>query len=134
VKTVYDTCVYIDFLRDGRHLDLFSSRHQIRYLSSVVMMELLAGARKPEQRRLLDRMFVPYSKALRLISLDANHFYKAGECLSSLGMRRKEIHMGLSHDVLIAISALSIGATLFTSNKKDFSQIQALLPVKVEYL
>lgn len=98
------------------------------------MMELLAGARKPEQRRLLDRMFAPYSKALRIVSLDANHFYKAGECLSQLGMKRKEIHMGLSHDVLIAISAISIGAMLYTSNKKDFSRIQGLLPVKIEYL
>ncbi len=98
------------------------------------MMELLAGARKLEQRRFLDRLFAPYSKALRLISLDANHFYKAGECLAHLGAGRKEIHLGLSHDVLIAISALSIGATLYTSNKKDFSKIQTLLPVKLEYL
>ncbi|MGK5088455.1 PIN domain-containing protein [Bdellovibrionota bacterium FG-2] len=134
MKTIYDTCIYIDYLRSGKHRELFCSRQQIRYLSLVVMMELLAGARKPEQRRLLDRMFVPYSKALRLISLEANHFYKAGECLSHLGAGRKEIHLGLSHDVLIAVSALSIGATLYTSNKKDFSQIQALLPLKIEYL
>jgi predicted nucleic acid-binding protein len=98
------------------------------------MMELTAGVRTTEQRRVVDRLFLPYSKAQRLISLQSNHYYKAGECLSRLRAKRKEIHMGLSHDVLIALSALSVGATLYTSNKKDFSQIAALLPVKVEYL
>ncbi|MBI3535047.1 MAG: PIN domain-containing protein [Deltaproteobacteria bacterium] len=134
MKVVYDTCIYIDFLRSGQHQDLFTSRDQIRYLSAVVMMELLSGARTPEHRRALDRLFLPYSKAHRLISLDVNHFYKAGDCLSHLRAKKNDIHLGLSHDVMIAISALSVGATLYTSNSKDFIRIQELLPVKTEYL
>jgi predicted nucleic acid-binding protein len=134
VKAVYDTSVYIDFLRTGQHRDLFTSRNQIRYLSPIVMMELLAGGRTPELRRKLDRLFLPYSKANRLISLQANHYYKAGECLAGLGAKRRDIHLGLSHDVLIAVSALSVGATLYTTNRKDFSRIGALLPVALEYL
>jgi predicted nucleic acid-binding protein len=134
VKAVYDTCVYIEFLRSAKHQELFASRHQIRYLSPVVMMELLAGARTPELRRALDRLFLPYSKAQRLISIDGNHFHKAGECLARLRAKRREIHLGLSHDVLIGLSALSIGATLYTSNRKDFSLIQSLVPLKVEFI
>ncbi|MBI3535044.1 MAG: hypothetical protein HY072_06115 [Deltaproteobacteria bacterium] len=56
------------------------------------------------------------------------------DCLSHLRTKKNDIHLGLSHDILIAISALSVGATLYTSNSKDFIRIQELLPVKTEYL
>jgi predicted nucleic acid-binding protein len=110
------------------------ARDQIRYLSPIVMMELLAGGRKPELQKDLDRLFAPYSKAQRLIHLQSSHYYKAGECLARLAAKRKEIHLGLSHDILIAVSALSVGATLFTTNRKDFIQIRNFLPVKLEFL
>ena len=134
MKVVYDTCVYIDFLRSGRREEIFLSRHHIRYLSPIVMMELEAGARISEQKSALDRLFLPYSKAQRVIGLQANHFFKAGECLARIRAKRRDIHLGLSHDVLIAISALSLGATLHTSNRRDFSMIGDLLPVKIEFV
>jgi predicted nucleic acid-binding protein len=134
MKVVYDTCIYIDFLRAGRHHDLFMSREHIRYLSPVVVMELLAGARGPSSRKYLDRLFQPYSKAQRMITLHSNHYYKTGECIARLKAKRGEVGVGLSHDILIAISALSVGATLFTSNRKDFSKIQEYIPFRAHYL
>lgn len=130
MKVVYDTCIYIEFLRSGQYEDIFRDRSHIRYLSPIVMMELVAGVRNQKQRRGLEKLFLPYSKAHRLIDLNTNHYFKAGEILSKL----KAGSTHLSHDILIAMSALSVGAKLVTSNKKDFQRIAKLLPVKVSYL
>jgi len=131
VKALYDTCIYVDFLRSGKHGDLLSDRNQFRYLSPVVILELMAGAHRPIQQRALDRLFLPYSKAARIVRLDPNHYYKAGQCLAAL---RGPASKTLSHDILIAISALSIGATLFTSNRGDFEKIRRHVPFRVEYV
>ena len=50
MKVVYDTCLYIDFLRNRDHEDIFLERNQIRFLSPVVLMELLAGVRKNKDK------------------------------------------------------------------------------------
>ncbi len=47
-------------------------------------------------------------------------FLKAGEIMQSVNSEFGDISHGFSHDVLIALSASTIGATLFTSNKRDF--------------
>ena len=130
MKVVYDTCLYIDFLRSSERLPLFLDRSFIRFLSPIVMMELMAGARTPRHRKILDRLFYPYSRAHRMISLNPQIYYKGGEALAKIG----PAHKGLSHDILIALSAASIGATLFTSNRKDFEKISRFVPVRVEYV
>lgn len=43
--------------------------------------------------------------------------------LADLGLLSK----GISHDVLIALCAQSVGATVLTSNKKDFQNIARYL-------
>lgn len=135
MKVVYDTCLYIDLLRSAKHMDLFTARHHIRFLSPIVLLELRAGVRTSKQLRVVERLLYPYSRAERIIRLEATHFHKAGEILSNLAMREKSIILGLSHDVLIAISAFSIGATLFTSNRKDFYPISRRLPfLKIQYM
>lgn len=134
MKVIYDTCVYIEFLRSGEHAEQFSAREHVRYLSSVVMMELCAGARTRPHQKLLERLFHPYSKAQRLVTPTAGQFRSAGECLARLAAQRQDVHRGLSHDILIATAALGIGATLFTSNQKDFERIRKFIPVSVEYL
>lgn len=121
MKVLYDTCLYIDFLRSGKHESLFTERTHIRYLSPMVLLELHAGARTKRQQKVVEKLFRPYLKADRVITLRAEHYEAAGRCLASLAKRNTGL--GLSHDVLIALSAKSIGATLFTHNKRDFSRI-----------
>lgn len=133
MKVVYDTCLYIDLLRSGDRLSLFRDRNHIRYLSPIVVMELMAGARTPKQRKIVDQLIAPYSKAKRLLFLSPSLYYKAGECLAKLPAQQVP-KKGFSHDLLIALSALSIGATLFTSNKDDFARIRRYIPITVEYL
>jgi predicted nucleic acid-binding protein len=134
MKVVYDTCLYVDLLRSAARLALFTDRSQIRYLSPVVLMELMAGARTPQQRKVVDRLLKPYSKAHRIIHLGANLFYKAGQCLARMGRHGIQLHKGLTHDLLIALSAASIGATLFTGNKKDFERIGKFVDVEMRYV
>ncbi len=131
MKVVYDTCLYIDLLRSSQRLELFQQRSHIRFISPIVVMELRAGAINTALQRIVDQLLSPYSKASRIIELHSNLYYKAGECLAKLN---KEIRKskGFSNDLLIALSAISIGATLFTSNHKDFEKISKILPLKWE--
>ncbi len=130
MKVVYDTCIYIDLLRSRQRMGLFEDRAHIRFMSPIVMMELRAGAINSHLQKIVDQLLEPYSKALRIIELHSNLYYKAGDCLSKL--RRVVPHRGFSNDLLIALSAISIGATLFTSNCKDFEKISKVLPLKWE--
>lgn len=132
MKVVYDTCLYIDLLRGFERLALFTDRTHIRYMSPVVIMELLAGAKTPRQKKVVDKLIHPYSKASRLISISSGLFYKAGCCLEKL--QASQLSKGFTHDLLIALSAASVGAVLFTSNKKDFARIARQVPVKMEYV
>jgi predicted nucleic acid-binding protein len=127
MKVVYDTCIYVDFLRDARFEELFYDRAMFRFLSPIVIMELRAGAKTSAQIKALDRMFLPYSKSQRIISLSANMFLKAGEIIQRVNSEFGAISHGFSHDVLIALSASTIGATVFTSNKRDFEKISKYL-------
>ena len=130
MKALYDTCVYIDYLRETKRADLFSAKDQIRFLSPIVMMELVAGVRGARQSRTLDQLFAPYLRASRIVHLETKHYYKAGNCISKLGVYSK----GISNDILIALSASAVGATLFTSNKADFDKLRHRIPLKVEFV
>lgn len=129
MKVVYDTCLYIDLLRSANRLPLFQDRSFIRFLSPIVVMELLAGAQTSRERKTLDKLFRPYDKAGRIIPMGSNLFSRAGQCLSKMGS-----HRGLAHDVLIALSAVSIGATLLTNNRRDFERIAKFVPLRAQYV
>lgn len=133
MKVLYDTNLYINLLRNQAHLSLFTDRSHVRFLCPIVMMELIAGAQTRRQKRAVDQLIDPYSRAGRIIPVTTSIFYKAGQCLAKLKIK-KSISPGFSHDVLIAFSALSIGATLFTNNKKDFEKIAYYVPLKVEFI
>jgi len=61
-------------------------------------------------------------------------YQEAGEVLrklqDSLGYTLASAH-GLVNDVLIALSALSIGAVVITQNDRDFATIQKIRPFKL---
>jgi predicted nucleic acid-binding protein len=134
MKAVYDTCVYIDFLRESKHDDLFYDRGMFRFLSPVVVMELRAGAKTTVQLKALNRLFSPYTKSQRIISMNANMFLKAGEIIQNVNSEFGAISQGFSQDVLIALSASTIGATLFTSNKRDFEKISRYLNFRLKII
>lgn len=110
------------------------NRTHIRYLSPIVVMELTVGIRTAHDRKIVDALFEPYFKAKRIIPINSVLYYKVGECLASLAKRYGKAVTSFSHDILIALSAFSMGSTLFTSNRKDFEKISKIVPVRIEYV
>ena len=136
-KTVIDTNVYVDWLNEGLHADVIFEQGTIRYLSAVVLMELSAGARKLSDRRLLRSLFSAFRRAGRVLAPTIAVFEEAGWVLGAMRSRLGYDVRGsvsLSHDVLIALSARSIGATVVTQNGTDFEAIRSVHPFSLVVL
>lgn len=126
-KVVPDTNILIDWLRERIHGDLLFGPGLVRYLSSIVAMELYAGAHLRKDKEGVDRIYTIFDKTRRILVPERNLFPRAGLVLDELrtkhGYDLKKA-FSLSHDVLIALSALSIGAIILTANRRDFLAIQ----------
>ena len=128
-RLVVDTSIYIDFLNQGRHEDVLFQPRTVKYLSAVVLMELLAGASRVQDRRVLRGIERTFSRTGRVLVPTATVFAEAGELLQRLARQcayRLSSSNTLVNDVLIALSARSIGATVVTRNERDYEAIRAL--------
>jgi predicted nucleic acid-binding protein len=128
-RLVVDSGIYIDWLNAGRHEEVLFGRGQIKYLSAVVLMELRAGAFSAHDRRLVRQLETTFLRVRRVVTPTASVFAEAGEVLKRLQAERgyniKRSH-SVVNDVLIALSARSIGAVVATQNARDFRAIQAI--------
>jgi predicted nucleic acid-binding protein len=97
-------------------------------------MELRAGAFSPSDRRLVQRVERAFAKAGRILVPSRAVFAEAGDALRRLQADRG-FHIETSHsivaDVLIALSAQSIGATVVTQNERHYRAIQAIRPFQL---
>lgn len=131
-KVVLDTNLYVDWLNRGSHEALFAGPGLIRYLPAVVHMELGAGATTRNAQRALEKLVRTYRSVGRLVVLDDQAFDAAGSALRSLRKRGLEIRRAsLVNDVLIALSARAVGATLITADT-DYARIAAVLDFRFE--
>jgi hypothetical protein len=135
-RLVIDTNIYIDWLNAGRHDEVLFQRDTIKHLSAVVLMELRAGACSSADRRLVRRVESAFEKAGRILAPSRSVFAEAGDALRRL--QERGFHIEASHsivnDVLIALSARSIGATVVTQNERDFRAIQAVRPFELRVI
>jgi predicted nucleic acid-binding protein len=133
-RVVIDTNVYIDWFNAGRHEDVLFQRDAVKHLSAVVLMELRAGTFVARDRRLVQRVESAFARAGRILLPTRLVFTEAGEVLRRLQARRG-FHLATSHsivnDVLIALSARSIGATVVTQNGDHYRAIQAVSPFQL---
>jgi len=133
-RVVIDTNVYVDWINRGAHEDVLFQRDTVKYLSAVVVMELRAGAFAQRDRRLLRGLEAAFERARRVLVPSREVFADAGNALRSL-QTRTSYRLGGSHsianDVLIALSARSIGATVITQNERDYRAIQAVRPFRL---
>src|SRR5437667_7998588 len=139
-RLVFDTSVYIAILRDGRFAASFRERYRRdvprTHMCSVVVQELLAGARTARHRRLAAALYEPFERARRIVVPTHRVWKHAGMVLSMLWNRlpavRSRVARGLVNDALIALTARSIGAAVVTRNERDFRLIRGIRPFDLE--
>ena len=128
-----DTDLYIDLIQSGGTLpiirELYVKDTPGIYFSSVVIQELLAGARLPAAKRRVETLFRPFERVGRIVTPSHRHWKDAGDVLAKVLALRPNLKSklpALVNDCLLALSARSIGATLYTRNRDDFVLIQSL--------
>ena len=133
IKLVLDTNLYVGWLNQGLYEALVVGPGFVRYLSSVVQMELRVGASTRPARRLLDHLVRAHAASSRLVAPSTSVFDEAGLVLRALRMAGREVrHAALVNDVLIALSARRLGATLYTANADDFTAIRRVRDFNLE--
>src|SRR5262245_12793736 len=131
-KVLLDTNVYIGWLNQGLHEELMVGPGLVRYLSAVVQMELRIGAKMLPARRAVDQLSRAYRAAGRVIAPSAELFDQAGRTLQRLHEIGREVRRSsMVNDVLIALSARSLGATVLTADE-DYEAIRSVLDFKLE--
>jgi len=127
-----DTDLYIDLIQSGTSLpfirEIYDKDAPGIYFSSVVAQELLAGARTPAGRKRVEILFRPFERVGRVVTPSHNHWKGAGEILAGVLRERPDLRdklPALVNDCLLALSARSLGATLYTRNRDDFTLLQS---------
>ncbi|MBI1727789.1 MAG: hypothetical protein HYR50_11025 [Candidatus Rokubacteria bacterium] len=124
----------MDWLNAGRHEAALFQPDAVKYLSALVMMELYAGVFSPRDRRIVRSLVTAFDRAGRILVPSDTIFEDAGHTLRALqesrGYRVAGTH-SLVNDVLIALSVRAIGATVPTSNARDFAAIRGVRSFKL---
>jgi predicted nucleic acid-binding protein len=130
-KVLLDTSVFIDYLRHQLHAEWVFGRvgYTIRFLSSVVLMELRLGADTLPRRRVVDRIKTAFPDS-RLIAPTPELFDRAAVLFREIHGDPSQMvdRLGPVNDLLIGLTAWHIGATVVTCNIGDFRRIQRRLP------
>ena len=137
MKVMFDTNIYISFIRNRSHSAVLEQRGTVKYLSAIVLMELWAGGRTKKAERLLYQLQKPYKNAHRIVTLNSEHYITIGQFFSDLPAKYGELckRSDFVNDVQIAVTALSIGATLYTENVIHFDIIRGKMKsLKLKYL
>jgi predicted nucleic acid-binding protein len=130
-KAVLDTSFLIEHFRKGTVNEAFLNltRYYHVAFSSVVLMELLAGAFDPKEQKLIDQI----ARNFTVISVTERQWFISGEIMMKLRRDKKvdrERIKGLLADILIAVSIRDTGAILITKNEKDFKLIKEVYDFK----
>jgi predicted nucleic acid-binding protein len=132
-KHLIDTDLYIDLIQSGTTLPLIRELYDKDapgiYFSSVVAQELLAGARSPAGKKRVEILFRPFERVGRVVTPSHNQWKDAGGILAKVLEDRPDLKSklpALVNDCLLAVSARSLGATLYTRNRDDFMLLQSV--------
>ncbi len=129
---VLDTSVYIENFRIGRFALRLLQSTWIPRCSAVVLHELFRGARTDLERRFVRDLH----RRCQVLTPTESQWLHAADVLALIRKREqydpKKVR-DLLPDVLIALTARSLGATLVTCNESDFRVIRRHLAFHVEY-
>jgi predicted nucleic acid-binding protein len=116
---LFDTPVYISYIRKKEHSDLvdWAIESGRVVLSSVVAMELYAGARSAAEKRLLDQ-FVESMKILSAYETPREDDWARGGILVERFTRFRGNAQVRDHfrDILVVLAAVNRSAVLVSSN------------------
>lgn len=121
MKVVVDSSIIIDYLRGGKKWDDFIEsveRDTQLFLPTVVIFELFSGSSTRNGRKLQE--MIVFIHEFQRIDLSESIAKFAGELFRDAKIKIQ------AADYIIAASALNIGATVLTLNKKHFQQIPHL--------
>jgi len=127
---LFDTSVYVSAIQGGV---LSPASRRLRealpraYLASVVSAELRVGAMTEKARRAVHDVTQWAHRVGRMVTPGPGAWDRAGDILGEI--RRKEPHLRskvptLWNDLLIALSARQIGATVETEDTEDFELLR----------
>jgi predicted nucleic acid-binding protein len=128
---VFDTSVFIDYLRRGRHQQRIEAMTGLVRTSAVVLAELWRGATRAAEREFLKAL----ARNHPILTPTENNWLESGQLLSKIGSSKGfEPHKlrDLHFDVLIALTARSHGARLITSDRLDFEMISGYRKLQLE--
>jgi predicted nucleic acid-binding protein len=128
---VFDTSVIVDQIRTNRHLDRLLTINGLIRNSSVVLAELWRGVSSPIDRKTVQAL----ERNHPILTPSQKNWLESGQILTRIGTGKGfEPHKlrDLHFDVLIALTALSHGAKLITSNRSDFELIHDYRQFKLE--
>lgn len=141
MKCILDTNVYLFAMSSDKGERFFAQRFLpilfCTYLSSVVVEELYAGALDVQAIRLVERYAGALERSGRVVVPTFKDWKEVGKLVAQLS-RKEPSHkpkvQQMLNDILIALCARQIGATLFTFNKGDFELICRYKPFSLEVL
>src|ERR671919_362019 len=134
-----DSNVYVTSFNDAAFGADFRAFHQAHLprivLSTVVLHELLVGARDRHRERALRRAIIEPFRARRRIHVPGSQTWElAAELdrrLRALGAFDASLaQRSFANDLLIAASSREIGATIITQNLADFSLVRRVVDIR----
>jgi len=132
-KHLIDSDLYIDLIQSRAALPILRALYEGDapgiYFSSIVIQELLAGARGPRARTQVETLYRPFERAGRIVTPTHSQWKETGDMLAKALTLRPDLRNkfpSLVNDCLLALSARSIGATLYTRNRDDFMLLKRL--------
>jgi predicted nucleic acid-binding protein len=124
---VFDTSVLIDHLRTNRFADAVRRLEGVIRFSAVVLAELYRGARTRTEVRVINS----WARRPIVLTPTSEMWLRSGRTLAWLAGQHPldpESLRRLHFDLLIALSARSIGATVVTTDRVHFELLQGMVP------
>jgi len=129
---IFDTSVFVDQLRTGRHQGRIEAITGLIRTSAVVLAELWRGAHKAAERDFLRTL----TRNHPVLTPTEKNWVESGQILAKVRAETghsSEKLRDLHFDVLIALTARVYGAKLITSNRADFKLIRKYCRLQVEF-
>jgi predicted nucleic acid-binding protein len=141
VKYILDTNVYLFAINSETGAEFFTRRFFPlifrTHIASIVIEELYAGAVDVQAVRLVERYVRALERTKRIVTLTFQDWKDAGKLVAQLTRKepgRKSKVQQMLNDILIALCARQIGATVCTFNREDFALIRRYKPFSLDVL